>query len=372
MLPDSASTLCNREDDEIPDEMDLEYATSTADRARELMASHAVPPTPDNFAVWFEYALGTDQEFSRTIDIVITNKRKFDRRINWGLIQAVQKIQGRAPAAASIATERLNNVLVQATSYLSKAAADNRAHAQELGGFASRVEKSDDPMAIIGALATELSKAAFRATQLETQFVATSKDLDHVRSSLKVAQHHARTDALTGLANRRALDELLRAAQTNAMESGAPLSVMLVDIDHFKHFNDNLGHQLGDNVLRLVAGVLKTELRESDFAARYGGDELIAGLPGADSATAKEIADRIRTTISERNIIRRSTRETLAKVTVSIGLAQYAFGETVTELFERCDRALYLAKQNGRNCVCIEKQQQLDEDIIVGDLTAAE
>jgi diguanylate cyclase len=369
MLPVSAATACDGDDDEIPDEMDLDYAVSAADRARDLMTRHAVPPTPDNFAVWFQYVLATDEDFNRTIDIVISNKRKFDKRINCGLVQAVRKLQGQERAVASMVTERLSSVLSQATSYLAKAAADNRAHAQELGGLGSRSELGDNPMTIIGALATELSKAALRATRLETQFATTSKELEQVRNSLKVAQHCAHTDALTGLANRRALDEYLRAAQTNAMESGDALSVMLVDIDNFKRFNDGFGHQLGDHVLRLIAGVLKKGLRQEDFPARYGGEELLVVLPGASLPAARDVADRIRTTIAERNIIRRSTGTTLAKVTVSIGLAQYALGETVAELFERCDHALYLAKQSGRNCVRTE--QHLDEEIVVDDLAAA-
>lgn len=363
MRSDSAATTPSREEDDIPEEMELDYALSIADRARELMTRYAVPPTPDNFAVWFQYAIGTDQAFNRTVDVVVTNKRNFDKRINWGLVQAVRKVQGREQSIATAATDRLNAVLAQATSYLAKAAADNKAHAVELGGIASRAQRGDDPMSIIGALATELSQAAVRTAKLETEFAATSKELDHVRNSLQVAQHCAYTDALTGLANRRALEEFLRAAQTSAMESGDPVSVMLADIDHFKRFNDSFGHRLGDHVLRLIAGVLRNGLRDADFAARYGGEELLVVLPGAGLSVARDVAEHIRTMIAERNIVRRTTGETIAKVTVSIGVAQYVLGESTTELFDRCDRALYLAKQNGRNCVCTEAQ--LDEEIVV-------
>jgi diguanylate cyclase len=355
--------------DDVPEEMDLEYANSTADRARELMSRYAIPPTADNFSVWFQYVLGTDREFNRTIDIIITNKRKFDKRINWGLVQAVRKSQGREDTTSRIVTDRLHDVLGKATSYLAKAAADNQEHVQRLGGVASQVGSGCDPFSIIGDLTSELSRAALRATALEMKFVATSNELDHVRSSLKVAEHSAKTDALTGLANRRALDEFLRAAQIRAMENGEPLSIMIIDIDHFKRFNDSFGHQLGDHVLRLIASVIKTGVRQNDFAARYGGEELVAVLPGAELPVCKEVADRIRTSIGQRQIVRRATGEALAKVTVSIGVAQYALGETITGLFERCDRALYMAKNSGRNCTLTE--ENLYEQITVDPIAVA-
>lgn len=337
------------EDDDLPDEMDLDYANDTAARAIAWMARYAVPQTADNFGVWFQYVLGTDAALNRTIDVIITNKKVFDKRTNWGLVRTLKASQGRDAPISSIVTDRLNEVLGKATAYLTKAAADNRAHVARLGNVAAQVESGYDPVAIIGDLTNELSRAALRATSLETQFSSTSKELERLRTSLKMAQHCAKTDALTGLANRRGLDDFLRAAQIKAMELDEPLSVMLIDIDHFKKFNDSFGHHLGDQVLRLIAGVMKNGLRQLDLAARYGGEELVAVLPGTDLIACKETAERIRLTIAERQIVRRTTGEPLAKVTVSIGVAQFVLGETVTELFKRCDRALYLAKENGRN-----------------------
>lgn len=337
------------EDDDPPEEMDLEYANDIAAHTIELMSRYAVPQTPDNFSVWFQYVLGTDEALNRTIDIIITNKKTFDKRINWGLVKTLRALHGREAPLSSIVTDRLNEVLGRATTYLAKAAADSRAQVAKLGDVAAQAESGYDPLLLIGELAKELSRAALRATSLETQFTSTSKELDRLRTSLQVAQQRANTDPLTGLANRRGLDDFLRAAQIKAMEHDEALSVMLIDIDHFKKFNDSFGHQLGDQVLRLIAGVMKSGLRQEDLAARYGGEELIAVLPGADLSACRTVAERIRSTIAERQIVRRTTGEPLAKVTVSIGVAQFAFGETTAELFERCDRALYFAKESGRN-----------------------
>ena len=128
------------------------------------------------------------------------------------------------------------------------------------------------------------------------------------------------------------------------MEKDEPLSVLLIDIDHFKSFNDNFGHGVGDQVLRLMAKVLQDRVREIDLPARYGGEELIAVLPGADLAACQAVAERIRSSIAECTITRRSTGEVLPNITVSIGVGQFQPGESMADLIDRCDRALYLAK----------------------------
>jgi diguanylate cyclase len=201
----------------------------------------------------------------------------------------------------------------------------------------------------------ELARAATRATRLEAGFAEKTRELDVIRDSLSRSEERARTDTLTGLANRWALDEFLRKAQAMA-EWGEPLSVMMLDIDHFKRFNDNFGHGVGDQVLHLMAKVLREKVREQDLPARYGGEELIAVLPDADLAACVEIAERIRRAIAECRITRRSTGAALPNISVSIGVAQYRAGEVISDLIERCDRALYLAKSGGRNRVVTENE----------------
>jgi diguanylate cyclase len=105
-----------------------------------------------------------------------------------------------------------------------------------------------------------------------------------------------------------------------------------------------------------VAKALRERVREIDLPARYGGEELIAVLPGADLAVSTTVAERIRRSISECQITRRSTGEILPGITVSIGVGQFQFGETMADLIDRCDRALYLAKKTGRNRVVSENE----------------
>jgi len=337
-----------------PDEVDFEYATSVAENAMRSMAQQRVPPTPNNFHLWFKYSLGAPADLKRAIDILIGNKRKFDATNNRDLFATYVGSHSTDDAAASKVSEQLYSVMASAKQFLTTAISDNRSQMRAISDVADRSEAGVDPRLLVESLINELAKAAARATKLEASFVEKTRELDMIRDSLNKSEERARTDTLTGLPNRRALEEFFRTAQIAAMERDEPLSVLLIDIDHFKLFNDDFGHGVGDQVLRLMAKVLRERVREVDLPARYGGEELIAVLPGAELATCYDVAERIRRTISECSITRRSTGEVLPNITVSIGVGQFQLGESMADLIDRCDRALYLAKKRGRNRVVTE------------------
>lgn len=161
----------------------------------------------------------------------------------------------------------------------------------------------------------------------------------------------AATDALTGLPNRRALEQVLARDLARAERSGDPLSVVLLDVDHFKRFNDTYGHLIGDQVLRHMSGIVQRSLREGDFVARYGGEEFCLVLPRAPQEGALLAARRVRMAI-ERNRLKCDAGE--LSVTASFGVTTYLPGAAVRQheqLFREADEALYAAKGQGRNCV---------------------
>jgi diguanylate cyclase len=130
-----------------------------------------------------------------------------------------------------------------------------------------------------------------------------------------------------------------------------PFSVLLIDIDHFKQFNDTHGHQIGDDVLRLMARTLKETVKGRDVAARYGGEEFAVLLPDTDLDRARLVAENIRAAIAGKELRKRSTRENLGRITVSVGVAEYKPDDDLEALIGRSDRSLYAAKNNGRNLV---------------------
>jgi diguanylate cyclase len=343
------------------DELDFEYATTVAEKAVRSMAEQRVPPTPNNFHVWFNYTLGTPPVLKRAIDILIGNKRKFDAHTNREIYDSYIGSKAADEAVAHEVSQQLHSVMSSAKQFLTTAIADNRTQMAAINDVSERTEAGVDPKLLIESLMSELAKAATRATKLEVGFMEKSRELDTIRDSLIKSEERAKTDTLTGLPNRRALEEFFRNAQLAAMEQDEPVTVMLMDIDHFKRFNDEFGHGVGDQVLRLMAKVLRERVREVDLPARYGGEELIVVLPNADLETGAITAERIRRSVAECQITRRSTGEVLPGITISIGVAQFQGGESLADLIERCDQALYLAKKMGRNRVVTETELEAEK-----------
>lgn len=157
----------------------------------------------------------------------------------------------------------------------------------------------------------------------------------------------SRTDGLTGLPNRRHLMETLEKEARRAQRNARPFALLMIDVDHFKRYNDAFGHLAGDDVLKRVADALQGTVRTADYAARYGGEEFIALLPETPLDSALEVAERIRTRMAEEEFGTNGSR-----VTLSIGLGEFPTdGATPEAVIAAADGALYRAKEHGRNCV---------------------
>lgn len=336
------------------DDMDLEYAATLSARAIQSMSQLSVPATPSNYAVWFHYMLGAPPGLRKTIDILLGAKRPFDAPINRDLFDSFVAAQSGTWRGGE-ASELLNGIINNARYFLADAVSANKAQMATLDAVSAGLGSSDNnPTSVLEILVSELTKANARASVLEQNFTETSAQLERVQFSLAAAEKLSKTDALTGLANRHSLEEFFRASLIGAMESGKALSAFMVDVDYFKKFNDTHGHIVGDQLLRLIAQVLRDNIRECDLAARYGGEEFVVVLPGTELGACKEVAERLRGRISNAKLTRRTTGQAIGSVTVSIGIAQFRAGETAETLIERCDLGLYRAKRTGRNRVVTE------------------
>lgn len=160
----------------------------------------------------------------------------------------------------------------------------------------------------------------------------------------------ARTDALTGLWNRRWLDETLPGIVERCVTNSQPLSLLMLDIDHFKSYNDTHGHLAGDRALKTVSDVLTDRIRSTDVAARYGGEEFVVIMPGTAAEGARIIAERLCIAMREQPVAR-ADDSPLPAITVSIGIGALADGQDAEQLFESADTALYRAKRAGRDQV---------------------
>ncbi len=173
-------------------------------------------------------------------------------------------------------------------------------------------------------------------------------DVTVQRQTHEVLVEQATHDQLTGLYNRRHVEDVLRKELDRAQRHARPLAVAMLDADHFKNINDTYGHQTGDEVLRAISDRCRRTLRSNDVLGRYGGEEFLIVFPETNLEEAGAVAERLRVAVAESPI---QVGDNALAVTVSIGVASFAAGQDLEKLFERADSALYAAKQDGRNLV---------------------
>lgn len=197
--------------------------------------------------------------------------------------------------------------------------------------------------------------ASYRVKLSRTALKIRSEELESANTKLK---NLSEIDALTGIPNRRHYNAQLATEISNARRSKTPLSMLVIDIDYFKQYNDSYGHERGDHVLRRVAELAQICLiRETDFIARYGGEEFVVILPFTDTAGAAKMAETIRERIEADRIVHEFGPQR-QHITVSIGVAtQDHERKNPDALFKRADAALFKAKEQGRNCWVVGQQE---------------
>ncbi len=259
-------------------------------------------------------------------------------------------------------TEReaeLRNVITLLSNAMALLNRENASYHQQIldqGHNFERIIGLDDLRRIKSALAEEVRQLQTMVDQKkraeQQQMQSLTGQVRELREELDKTRDEVRRDALTGVFNRRALDEYLQSLIDQNQIKSKSFAVLMLDIDDFKHVNDTYGHLVGDQVLRALAGACADVLREADFIARYGGEEFVAIMPGASRRAAHKRANNLcRALAGTRFSLPADDREDYLQLTISIGVTAYQAGDTMGSLLERADQGLYQAKHNGKNQV---------------------
>ena len=204
---------------------------------------------------------------------------------------------------------------------------------------------------LVGELVDENRKMQAETGLLRTELKRSGSTIENLETALNESREKEMRDPLTELGNRRFFDAWLMSDFKASVESGEPMCLAILDIDHFKRINDTYGHPVGDAVLCLFARIIRDNVKGRDRVARYGGEEFAIILPQTKLRAAVQLMDKIRREICARNIVILEDDLDIGKVTASIGVAETVAGATIEELINSADKKLYSAKDDGRNAV---------------------
>ena len=230
----------------------------------------------------------------------------------------------------------------------------NESYAKSLANAQSRLSQlseGEQVRVIVSLLVAENERMRRDSHELKEKLEDSKQQIDTLRSNLLQAEEVVLRDPLTGVGNRRCFDISIEKAIAESRETGAHLSLVMCDIDHFKRVNDAFGHQVGDEIIKMFSRVIEASVRDGDTVIRYGGEEFAVILPKAGQEAAKSIAERIRRQFESKKLTLRDTNQKIGQMTASFGVAEYRSGDDAELLVQRADAKLYDAKSGGRNRV---------------------
>lgn len=314
------------------------------------MERHRVWPTATNYELWIRYVAEATSPLAIEMKSLIDAGAAFTDEVTERLAAKFLP-KGQMNGEILEAGEALSKELDSVSRAIESARETSQSYGQQLAAAGESFQQ-DDTQAI-KEVVESLSAATIKVQQenkaLEGQLRDTTAELGRLREHLEEVRRDAMTDALSGLANRKAFDEALERDCRTADLRGEPVTLAVLDIDFFKHFNDTWGHQTGDQVIRYVGSVIQRACPGTRLGVRYGGEEFAIIFPGESLKAALAAVEEIRVEVSSRVLKRRSTNEDLGAITVSAGVAERKPGEPTTSLVERADQALYASKKAGRN-----------------------
>ena len=335
------------------DFLDIDEIKVHAQSALNSMSRNGVPASPHNFEIWLAYSAGTSAELVAEIDQIIGHESGFTADVNSDLFvrfggQSVDFGQARIISVELLETLRFIQEAFDTTEL------GQLEFYEKLDRYSEQLETArgtGDISRILEDIIVDTVQVREQTAELKTKLAESTGQVRDLNSRLETANKDAVTDPLTGIANRRSFEAAFEKAVSEAQENDDPLSLMFLDIDHFKAFNDKHGHHTGDIVLRLVAEQIELCVGERGLASRYGGEEFVVLLKDTDSHAALVLAEKIRILISQKEVKHRKSRKSFGRITISSGLTQLQPGEDAGSFLERADRLLYQAKEAGRNRV---------------------
>jgi len=327
----------------------LEQAANHLRLAVPMMVKYAIPPNPQNYAIWYHYVSGLDPELKKALDNTLQQGGNIDAADSERLYNTYINPESDAEQALQ---ESLQRLIGQVSQSVGDTSDETKQLGSALAVAASKLNQegisaSDGQQlkSVVDDLTHNIEAFSSATAQFQSQLDAAQTEIDELKQALEQSKWAASHDSLTGLHNRAAFQQQIEQRHKRSHAT----RLILMDIDHFKQINDSFGHNGGDRVLQAVGKILA--LGESIFTARYGGEEFAILLDKVDSEQAFAFADRLRSSLSQKQLRFNGNATGIASITASFGIAYLDPALSAAETIELADKALYQAKQAGRNCV---------------------
>jgi diguanylate cyclase len=321
-----------------------------------LMVKHNISPNPLNYALWYTYVSDRMPELNVELNKTLTTYGTCPTMLSEQLFREhmiKDEINSSDDVQASLIG--LINDLHQ---HAEKTAVETEDYHSILTDSLDNLHNNDDgepslPLeSVIQALSTHTKSISETARQFQNRMQEAQAEIQSLKEELNKSKQDARVDPLTNLFNRRAFDAEI--SQLVGITNPEIISsFILIDIDHFKRFNDTYGHLMGDKVLQYVGKLLKEVCPEPMLPVRFGGEEFAVLMPSTSVDEAANIAEQIRQKIQAIRIKQKKSGEIISSITASFGVSQLTADESAEQLVERTDKALYKAKDSGRNQIKI-------------------
>lgn len=328
-----------------------EETTQIVRQAVPLAAKHQLALNPIVYTVFYQHIARVNPELSRELDTLISQNQVTQQRVE-SLYQT--HIYANDLKNTQSINMAVGNIILFTQGAIHRIEGDTQQYSDQLNSASQQLSAAavdQGVESLLTKLLTETKGMHDSSLKLRGELNEANRKIEQMNQEFTRIRHESLTDPLTGLKNRRAFDKEIVQMHAAASISKEPLSVLLVDIDHFKNVNDTHGHLLGDCVIKRVAQWLMESVRGKDLIARFGGEEFVLILPETDLRGAAAVAENIRSNIAKRTL--RHGEKTIGRVTVSVGAVQTKDEESVESLIDRADQALYQAKREGRNRIAV-------------------
>lgn len=332
---------------------DIQRSKEVSKQVMDRLEKDGLALVPHNFELWYVYFANLNPELKAEMAVYLKESPKLSEELCYALYDKYLSDK-RHQEMFQKAGDQIHSTLQDVSGLMNNVRTATTEYSGTLEGVTQKLSSAKTPedlQGIMKSVVADTTKMMVQNKKLEEQLDKSARAMDELKKDLDQVRREAMTDGLTGLSNRKSFDDQIAQLVQEAQAEGKTFTLLLADIDHFKSFNDNFGHQVGDQVLRLVARTLVDGVKGRDITARYGGEEFAIILPDTNIEAGIHVGDSLRKALANKDVVNRSTGEQLSKITMSVGVAQYFAGETIEGLIERADGALYTAKHNGRNQV---------------------